>query len=59
MLAVQNSGDLFQTQCVLLDGEGAVNGADTVGAAQIGVAGKMIVRGKSAGYARRFLQHHQ
>ena len=49
MLAIQNGSDLFQTQGVLLDGEGAVNGADAVGAAQIGIAGKMIVRGKSSG----------
>ena len=54
VLAVQNSGDLFQTQGVLLDGKGAVNGADTVGAAQIGIARKMIVRGKSAGQLRYF-----
>ena len=46
---IQNGGDLFQTQGVLLDGKGAVNSADPIGAAQIGIAGKMIVRGKSAG----------
>ena len=49
MFAVQNSGDLFQTQGVLLNGKGAVNGSDPIGAAQIGIAGKMIARGKSAG----------
>ena len=49
MFAVQNSGDLFQTQGVLLNGKGAVNGADAVGAAQIGIAGEMIVRGKPSG----------
>ena len=47
--AIQNGSDLFQTQGVLLDGEGGVNGADAVGAAQIGIAGKMIVRGKPSG----------
>ena len=32
------SGDLFQAQRVLLNGKRAMDGADTVGAAQIGVA---------------------
>lgn len=54
MLAIQNSGDLFQTQGVLLDGKGAVNGSDPIGAAQIGVAGKMIVGGKSSGQFGNF-----
>ena len=49
MLAIQNGGNLFQAQSVLLDGKGAVNGSDPIGAAQIGIAGKMIARGKSAG----------
>ena len=49
MFAIQNGSDLFQTQGVLLDGKGAVNGSDPIGAAQIGIAGKMIARGKSAG----------
>ena len=40
---------MFQAQSVLLNGKRAMNGADTVGAAQIGIAGKMIVSGKSAG----------
>ncbi len=35
---IQNGGDLFQTQGVLLDGKGAVNSADPIGAAQIGIA---------------------
>ena len=38
MLAIQNGGDLFQTQSVLLNGKRAVNGADPIGAAQIGIA---------------------
>ena len=38
MLAIQNGGNLFQAQSVLLDGKGAVNGSDPIGAAQIGVA---------------------
>ena len=38
MFAIQNGSDLFQTQGVLLDGKGAVNGSDPIGAAQIGVA---------------------
>ena len=38
MLAIQNGGDLFQAQGVLLDGEGAVNGSDPIGAAQIGIS---------------------
>ena len=48
MFAIQNGSDLFQTQGVLLDGKGAVNSSDPIGAAQIGVTGKMIVSGKSA-----------
>ena len=38
MLAIQNSDDLFQTQGVLLNGKRAVNSADPIGAAQIGIA---------------------
>ena len=38
MFAIQNGSDLFQTQGVLLDGKGAVNGSDPIGAAQIGIA---------------------
>ncbi len=38
MLAIQNSGNLFQTQGVLLNGKRAVNSADPIGAAQIGIA---------------------
>ena len=49
VLAVQNSGDLFQTQRVLLNGKRTIDGTNTVGAAQIGIAGKMIVSRKSAG----------
>lgn len=48
MLAVQNSGDLFQAQRVLLNGKRTIDGADAVATAQIGIAGKMIVSGKSA-----------
>ena len=35
---IQNGGDLFQTQGVLLNGKRAVNSADPIGAAQIGIA---------------------
>ena len=35
---IQNGGDLFQTQGVLLNGKRAVNGADPIGTAQIGIA---------------------
>ena len=38
MLAVQNGCNLFQAQSVLLNGKRAVNGADAVGTAQIGIA---------------------
>ena len=38
MLAIQNGGDLFQAQSVLLNGKRAVNSADPIGAAQIGIA---------------------
>ena len=46
---IQNGGDLFQAQSVLLNGKRTIDGANTVGAAQIGIAGKMIVSRKSAG----------
>lgn len=45
---IQNGGDLFQAQSVLLNGKRTIDGANTVGAAQIGIAGKMIVSRKSA-----------
>ena len=48
-LAVQNGCNLFQAQSVLLNGERAVNGADAVGTAQIGIAEKVIVSRKPAG----------
>ena len=35
---IQNGGDLFQAQSVLLNGKRAVNSADPIGAAQIGIA---------------------
>ena len=38
MLAIQNGGDLFQAQSVLLNGKRAVNSADPIGAAQIGIS---------------------
>ena len=38
MLTIQNGGDLFQAQSVLLNGKRAVNSADPIGAAQIGIA---------------------
>ena len=37
-LAIQNGGNLFQAQSVLLNGKRAVNSADPIGAAQIGIA---------------------
>ena len=38
MLAIQNGCDLFQTQRILLNGKRTMDGADTVGAAQMGIA---------------------
>ena len=49
MFAIQNGSNLFQTQSVLFNGKRTVNSADPIGAAQIGVIGKMIVRRKPAG----------
>ena len=46
---IQNGGDLFQAQSVLLNGKRTIDGADAVATAQIGIAGKMIVRGKPSG----------
>lgn len=37
MLAIQNGSDLIQTQGVLLDGKGAVNGADAVVRRRLGL----------------------
>ena len=49
MLAIQNGGNLFQAQSVLLNCKRAVNSTDPIGAAQIGVAGEVIVGRKSTG----------
>ena len=49
MFAIQNGSNLFQTQSVLFNGKRTVNSADPIGAAQIGVAGEVIVGRKPAG----------
>ena len=47
-LTVQNSGHLFQSQCVLFDSEGAVDGTDSVSSTQSGVGGKLTDRSEFA-----------